>query len=127
MLLGIEGKEIGLTTRRNDEEVVEYFPQRSFDGLVDRIHVFHLSHAKLKTWLTLKNFSQRVCDRIRLQAPGSYLIEQGLEGVIILAVKQCYIELIGTQFLVQFQACKPSTYDHYSERHYVLRCFCHLF
>jgi D-mannonate dehydratase len=82
--------------------------------VVFRIDFFHLRHTKEEVILTFEELSKRKGDAIWLKPSGRYLIEEGLEGVVVVFVKHDHLDRGLAQGAPQGYSAKATTNDDYA-------------
>src|SRR5688572_21124799 len=58
------------------------------------------------------NLTKRIGNRIRAEASGSYLVQQGLKSMVIVPVEHINTIVIMTELFSQFKAGKSAAHDH---------------
>ena len=79
-----------------------------------RVNPLHFGHAEGKFGIALEYFADGVSNAVGFEAPGSHLVQQRLESMVVVAVQHDNLELLLAQLFSQCQSCKTATNDDYS-------------
>src|SRR5690606_40603331 len=72
----------------------------------------HICNAEFEVLLPLEHLSEGESDGVCFQCARCDLVQQRLEGVVVITVEQQHLHLFVLQLFCYFNASKPSTDDH---------------
>src|SRR5690606_14120546 len=86
-------EEISVRTCGNDQVIITDRSDRGVQDLLFRIQAFYISDPECEIMLVFKDLSQGKSNRIGFQSAGSYLVQQWLEGMVIMPVEHQHLHL----------------------------------
>ena len=119
----LERKAVGLGARRveevvgaaqrQDQVIVVKFLVGPADQLPLQVDALHVEHGKAHVGLVAHDAAHRVGDQLRLHLGRRHLVEQGIEGMIVVLVDQPYRQIRAAERLGGPQPAKPGPDDHH--------------